>query len=134
MQKNETEKNGFAICVAKGFLAGIAVILALLAVFAALVSSGRIPESAMGTLTWLTAFLGSFAGVVVAVKCFDPSSRTLITGLAVSGAFIVMTLVGAAFSDRDSLISAGNLWIFVALLCGGILGSFVKTQKKSRKR
>ena len=137
MQKNDVQKvkRGFVPCTARGVIAGLTVILALLAIFAALVSSGRAPESAMSAMTWGAAFLGAMTGSVVAVRRFG--SRALVTGVTVSAALFMLTLLGAAFSEERGLTGPMTPAIMLALFAGGVLGGFISPRRKaqrSRKR
>ena len=139
MQKSEGQKvggRGFAAIALRGVVAGLLVILVLLAVFTSFVSSGRVPEGAMGTMTWIASFLGSFAGSVLAVRM--RLSRALPMGLCVAFSLFALTLIGSAFSADGALLGPMTGGLLTALVGGGVLASFIsprkKTSAKSRKR
>ena len=137
MQKSDIQKGrnrSFMACALRGFIVGLAVILILIAVFAALVSSGRVPQSAMSLLTWLAALFGAFTGAIAAIKL--NRTRALLMGLCVSGALFLTTLIGAVFFAQGGLLGPMTPGIFVALVLGGVLGSFItlSPKKKARKR
>jgi len=142
MLKNDVsrgKKQSFAICAVRGILAAIAILLAFFAASAALVAAGTAPEAAMGTITWIAAFLSSFSGAAIAVKSHGP--RALVMALTVSGTLFALTLLGAAFSDDGGLLGEMTMSLFLALIAGGVLASFLsphgkKSQKpqKSRRR
>ena len=134
MQKSDDKrkKRGFAAGAVRGIAAAIVIALIFLAVCAALISSGRTPESAMGVMACIAAFLGAFAGAVVAAKSIG--SRALASGLTVSGALFALVLISAAFSTQGSLIGPVTPGLFAALLGGGILGGVLSRRRKGRKR
>ena len=133
MQKNEDRKGnrGFIAAAARGLVTAVAVALVVLAVCAALISSGKAPESAAAVMACLAAFFGALAGSVAAVK--SVGSRALVTGLTVSGALFALMLIGAAFSD-GAIIGPVTPGLFAALLIGGALGGFLSVRRKGRKR
>jgi len=133
VQKSDVQKakRGFASCAAKGVIAGLVVIFAALAVFAALVSSGRVPESAMNMMTWAAAFLGAAVGAVIASKTFG--ARALVISIAVSAVLFTLTLLGAAFSEEGGLIGPMTPGLLLALLGGGVLGGFISPRKRAQK-
>jgi len=133
VQKSDVQKGkrGFASCSVRGVISGLAVIFVFLAVFAALVSSGRAPESAMGMMTWISAFFGAAAGSVVAAKTFG--SRALMAGVAVSTALFMLTILGAAFSEEAGLTGPMTPGLLLALFAGGVLGSFISPRRKTQK-
>lgn len=135
MQKSDVgrgKNQSFTICAARGLFVSVAVILVLFAAFAALVSSGRAPEAAMGAMTWIAAFLSSFAGSAIAVKSHRP--RALAMGLSVAGALFALTLLGAAFSEEGGLMGHMTMSVFLALMAGGVLASFISPRKKKQQR
>ena len=140
MQKNDVgrgKNRGFAFCAVRGLIASIVILLAFFAVFSALVSAGTAPEAAMGTMTWIAAFLSAFAGAAIAVKTYG--SRARFIALAVSGILCALTLLGAAFTDDGGLFGEMTMSLILALIAGGVLASFLsphgkKPQKSQRAR
>ena len=134
MQKSDDKrkKRGFAAGAARGLAAAIVTALIFLAVCAALISSGRTPEGAMGVMACLAAFFGALAGSVVAAKSIG--SQALASGLAVSGALFALMLISAAFSTEGGLIGPVTPGLFAALIAGGILGGVLSRRRKGRKR
>ena len=134
MRKNDDIKSGrgFASAVIKGLAAAMLSVLIVLAVCAALISSGKAPESAMGVIACLAALLGSLAGAAVAAKAYG--SRKLAIGLTVPGVMFAVILIGGAFSERGGIVGPVTLGLFIALLAGGMLGSVLVSRKKGRRR
>ena len=134
MQKSDFQragKRGFVSSAARGAGVSVAIVLILFALFAVLVSSGRVPEDAMSLMTWISAFLGVFGGTIIAVK--GHKQRALPMGIAVAAVLFMLTLLGAAFSEEGGIVGPLTFGIFAALIGGGILGSFVSTNRKTVK-
>ena len=134
MRKNDDIKSGrgFAAAVIEGLAASVLSVLIVLAVCAALISSGKTPESATGMIVCLSAFLGSLAGAAVAAKTYG--SRALAIGLTVPGVMFAVILIGGAFSERGGIVGPVTPGLLIALLAGGILGSVLVSRKKGRRR
>src|SRR5690554_4362169 len=100
MRKNEEKKSSgykFIYSVLFGTVTGFILAILLFAIFAALIASGKAPESLMPYLTVLTAFLSAAAGAVMAVRLHR--GRLLVVGLSVGALMFVLTFICSLFSD-----------------------------------
>ncbi|NLT14024.1 MAG: TIGR04086 family membrane protein [Clostridiales bacterium] len=134
MRKNDDKKNishGFAVSVVIGAAVGYLVILALFAVFAAFIASGKLPESLMVYITAFTAFIGSLTGAVIAAKRLKGKAMTV--SLSVGALMFLLTLIGAAFSDSAELLGKLTPALFIAFIFGGVVGGFFNARRKKRK-
>lgn len=134
MRKNEDKKNmhhGFAPSILIGAAVGFIVILVLFAVFAAIISSGKLSEDLMRHITVFVSLLGAVIGSFFAVKNY----RKMIMPVALSaGAFMfLVTLLGSAFSDSGSLVGPMTPVLLITFISGSVLGGLLNMKRKKRK-
>jgi putative membrane protein (TIGR04086 family) len=130
---DEKSKRGRPIAaVARGVAFGYAVILALFAVMALLVTYGALPESALGGVTLLCSLVGGFAGSIAAIRAVR--RRPLLFGCAVGGAMFVLTVLTRALRASDKVLGGLTASLFLAFLVGSCMGSLVCARKRSAKR
>ena len=99
MSKGDEKKHigrGFLVSVLIGTAVGFLIVLILFAVFAAVVSSGKVSEDLMRSGTVFTAFAGAVTGAVAAVRRHQAKIMTV--GLTVGAAMYLITLIGALLS------------------------------------
>jgi len=135
MRKTEEAQNRSIYSRAKDVLIsaafGLAMCLALLAVFSAAVLSGAIDEGAMYGVVVACCFVSVLFGSVMAAG--KNKSMTLLVGLAVAAIFfLALLLVGAVFYDAG--IMNGGIGIIIACVLGGLIGSVFSARKKKRRK
>lgn len=135
MRKADDRKNhahGLAVSIGIGVASGFLVILILFAIFAAVIASGKISDNSMTVMTVLFATLGALIGAVVAVKRFKGKIMTV--SLCVGAVMLLVTLVGAAFSETGTVIGKMTPILAAAFLLGGIAGGLLNVKRKKHKR
>lgn len=134
MRKIDDKKNTgsrFITSVLLGAALGFLISFALFAVFAALITSGRISEGLMPYLTAFTAFLGAVLGAVASVKRYR--GRLLSVGVCVGLAMLLVTVIGAVFSDSGRVLGGMTPVMVAVLPGGGIVGALLCLRRKKRK-
>jgi putative membrane protein (TIGR04086 family) len=134
MRKNDDKKNlshGFVISVGIGTAVGFLMILILFAIFAAIITSGKLSDSMMVYVTALCAFVGSLIGTIVAVK--RAKGRIMTVSLSVGAFMFLITLIGSAFAQSGTLIGKMTPALFIAFILGAIAGGFLNIKRKKHK-
>ena len=135
MQKSDDKKaksKSFVRCAATGLVFGLIVTVIFLSLFAALITSGKLPESAARGAVLASAFIGAMTGSLTAAKGYG--ARPLAVGLAVGGAMFFVTLIGSAFEKSGGIFRTLTPGLLAALLAGGTAGSVLSLRRKKRKR
>lgn len=125
MRKSEDRKPGPNIIVnaVMGGATGFMCAMILLLIVAILTATGKIPEKFMRETTVLACGLGELIGAFTAAK--RQRGRTLITGLGSGISMFLLILVIAAFTEEGAFSGALTPAILIAILAGGIFGSFL---------
>ena len=126
------KRSGFAVSVLWGTVTGYLVVIALFMVASSLILSGKLPESAIKTLTAVTAFFGSAVGTVVAVR--RHKSKILATGLTNGAVMFFIALSGTVLSDADGAFQGMLPVLLLSIILGGALGALFCLRKRKRRR
>lgn len=134
MRKNEDKKNmrrGFVPSILIGAAVGFVIVLLLFAVFAAIISAGKLSEDLMRHITVFVSFLGAVTGSFFAVKNY----RKMIMPVALSAGatMFLITLFGSAFSDSGRLVGPMTPVLLIAFITGSVLGGLLNMKRKKRK-
>jgi len=125
-------RRGFAASVSLGVPLGFIVTFALFMIASSLILSGKLPESAMKTLTAAAAFIGSVVGSVAAVK--RRGARRLATGLINGAVMFLIMLAGTLISNGSGAAQGLTVLLFLMSILGGALGALFCLRRKKHKR
>ena len=115
-----------------GLLAGFVIILVLFAIAAFFVSTGKIPESLMRSLTCVCAFVGSLAGSLIAAGSY--AHRRFLVGIGHGLSMFLICFIIAAISPVAKFPSRWHLVLLVVFILGGALGGIISARVPSRRR
>jgi putative membrane protein (TIGR04086 family) len=135
MRKIDDKKgiyHGFLFSVLIGAAAGFLLVLLLFGLFSAFISSGKLSDDLMEYVMVFVSFVGAAVGSVVAVK--RHKARVVTVGLSVGGVMFVVTLIGASFSEKGSILNSFTPALLLALMIGGVIGAFLCLKRKKHKR
>jgi putative membrane protein (TIGR04086 family) len=135
MRKNEEKTNTgrhFLTSILLGAAFGFLISIILFAVFAALIASGKISDGIMTPLTAVVGLVGALLGSVVAVK--RHKGRIIAIGAGVGAAMLLVTMIGAVFTDTGRMIGSMTPVLVAVLPGGGIVGALLCLKRKKHKR
>jgi len=134
MRKSEDRKSGPNIVVnaVMGGATGFMFAMILLLILAVLTAMGKIPEKFMREATVLACGLGELIGAFTAAK--RQGGRTLIIGIGSGISMFLLTLVISAFTEQGAISGALTPAILIAIMVGGIFGSFLCAAPRRSRR
>ncbi len=133
MRKNEDKKNAGnknAKSVLIGALVGFMMTVALFAIFAALITSGKISETLMPYLAVFSALIGAFIGSMTAVRRYK--NKRMIVALEVGGVMFGVSLLTSVVAG-GAAGAGSSLLVLAAVAAGSIAGGLLSLRKKTRR-
>ena len=118
--------------IAYGSLLSLASAFLILGATAWLISTERMPESAMGTAAMAAAFLTGVIGGLFAALRNGGSAVTSALFTAALTAFV--RLLAAAFAENGELFGEQSLWLTACILAGGAVAAVACAGKGRRRR
>lgn len=118
-----------ATAVVTGGLLSLIITFCLILITSVFVQNGTLPDSGLGWLVMLLAFVGSFAGAYFAIK--KSNGKTLIMGIGSSAVFFLALLVCRLllFDYIEGGIAGVCASVFLGGICSGLLGGKLLSRK-----
>lgn len=131
-ENRKTQFAGTAAAILIGSAMALGVCCLLLLAVAAGVSSGKIPEGAMGTAVMVCCALSSVLGGSLAVRRGE--GPPILIGL-LSGVVLCLLILAVGWAAFEGLsIGSGSAWILSAAVLGGALSAFLPRSRNKQRR
>lgn len=119
------------INAAAGSVIAMVLCLAAMAIFAIVISAGKLSGDLMEIITVVTIFVCSMIGSVFAVK--KQKGKTLLTGVAQGAILFLITVVIGAFMPGTTFVGSLTAPIATSAILGAVVMSFFMARKRKVK-
>lgn len=127
-----TLSHGYVVSVLFGSGIGFLLMLLVFAVFAGIISSGKLSEDLVPHVLAFSAFLGSAAGAFAATK--RHKGRLMLVSLGVGSLLFVVPLLVSLTVGHGRLFNGLTLALYISFTAGGILGGCLSLKRRKHKR
>ena len=115
-----------------GAALGLVFCIIILIAFTFLVNSGVVPQDLMYKTAVFGCFIGACAGSQFTIR--KNRTKALLMGVATGLFLYLFLMIIGAMLYEDFSLGNGGLGLFIAASAGGVLGGFIGSREKKRRK